>query len=88
MSHLYKGVYGIGMSQVMYPWPIMVAEMWYSAHVEYLPEVLINDSLPQYGTMLRKSTDSLVARGKVNGYAPEKATSRFLFWRVNGDAPE
>ena len=51
MSHLYKGVYGIGMSQVMYPWPIMVAEMWYSAHVEYLPEVLINDSLPQYGTI-------------------------------------
>ena len=51
MSHLYKGMYGIGMSQVMYPGTIMVAEMWYTAHVEYLSEVLIYDSLPQHGTI-------------------------------------
>ena len=38
--------------------------------------------------MLRKSTASLGARGKVNGYAPEKVASYFHFWRVNGYAPE
>lgn len=51
MSHLHKRVYGIGMSQVMYPWAMMISEMGYSAHVEYLPEILVYDSLSQDSTV-------------------------------------